>query len=295
MKFVIISGGLGNQMFGYAFCLALQKRGQKSAILIIRKKTSKAYHQGFELERVFNISCNPSFLTCICAHLLKVYFQLLRLFHHKHRPKLLQIIGIKTICPKENFVYYPEVFNFKFKHEVFSGTWQSEKFFKCAEEEVKKKYLFNEKSLSIESRKILELILKSNSVSIHFRKGDYLTEPYIKGFGGICTEEYYSNAIKYIKERNNNAFFFIFSDDRNLKRELLNLENSIFVNFNYSKNSWQDMYLISKCNHNIVANSSFSWWGAWLNCNPNKIVIAPKRWWNSFESDDVVPNNWVRL
>ena len=135
---------------------------------------------------------------------------------------------------------------------------------------------------------------KQSPISIHVRRDDYLSSKYVSGFGGICTIEYYNKAVERIKEEVIDPVFYIFSDDINWCRENLKLEQGVFIDWNTGKESWQDMFLMSQCKHNIIANSSFSWWGAWLNSNSEKIVIAPRIWWNGLK-DDVVPDSWIRI
>ncbi|MDR0830520.1 MAG: alpha-1,2-fucosyltransferase [Prevotellaceae bacterium] len=296
MKFVSIAGGLGNQMFVGAFCLELQKRGQKTLLFVPYKNNSKKYgHQGYELKKVFDYNQKLNFASKIKYQFLTLYVNLLRLFPKKLRTVLSKTIGIFEVKVAENFIFYPEVFDFKHKNELFKGTWQSEKFFENAKDEVRQKFIFNEKLLSEKTLEIRQLIEQSNSVSIHIRRGDYFSAQYVNGFANICTLDYYNNAVEKIKNEVKNAEFFIFTDDTDWVTENFKLENSHFITHNSGGNSWQDMYLISRCKHNIIANSSFSWWGAWLNNNAEKIVIAPKKWWQTLEKDDVVPQNWRRI
>jgi hypothetical protein len=139
-------------------------------------------------------------------------------------------------------------------------------------------------------------ILSTNSVSIHIRCGDYLSPKYISIYGGICTIEYYKRAISYILQTVDNPVFFIFSDDIEWTKDNITINNAIFVSNNKGINSFLDMYLMSICKHNIIANSSFSWWGAYLNKNKNKKVIMPNRWFNSKLPDpNVFDSKWIKL
>ena len=117
----------------------------------------------------------------------------------------------------------------------------------------------------------------------------------MNGFAGVCTPEYYEKAIAYIATKISSIQFYVFTDDPEWVNANFEIENAIYVQHNTGSDSWQDMYLMSQCKHNIIANSSFSWWGAWLNSNPSKIVIAPTKWWRLFEKDDVVPDEWIRF
>jgi len=296
MKYITITGGLGNQMFIHAFCLSLRNKGKKAVLFVPRKTESKGYgHQGYELEKLFQTKRFDGRFSVLCNSFVQLYSQFIRLFPRKWKPRLFNLIGIHIVSVSENFIYYQEVFDFKHKHEMFMGTWQSELFFKDAKDIVRREFAFNEELLSemtIETRKhVIEL----NSVSIHIRRGDYLSNQYSNGFAGVCTNIYYENAIKFIKEKVEYPQFYVFTDDKEWVREHFEMNGAIYINFNNGKDSWQDMYLMSQCKHNIIANSSFSWWGAWLNNNPDKIVVAPKLWWRLFEKDDVVPGDWIRI
>ena len=135
----------------------------------------------------------------------------------------------------------------------------------------------------------------NNSVSIHVRRGDYLNGYYFETLGKICDIDYYKRAIALINKEVNDPYFYIFSDDPGYVAENLKIENATYVDFNRGRDSWQDMYLMSQCKHNIIANSTFSWWGAWLNTNLNKIVIAPNRWFANMDNDEIVLPEWIRL
>lgn len=133
-------------------------------------------------------------------------------------------------------------------------------------------------------------------MSIHIRRGDYLTFSTI--YGGICTIEYYKKAVSYLCSALNNPVFVVFSDDMDWVRNNIYFPEEAkvhFVDFNRGKDSWQDMNLMSKCMHNIIANSTFSWWGAWLNENPEKIVICPDRLTQRGDSPDIFPEEWIKM
>ena len=296
MKYVTITGGLGNQMFVYAFCLELRKRGYNTVLFAPRKRNSKGYgHQGYELKKLFNISETIGVGSQISNFLLSIYSQLIRIFPTRFKRPLLKLVGVYTVSVSENFVYYPEVFTFRHRNELFMGTWQSEKYFSNAIIEVREHFKFKSNLISKATADVLTQMYGRNSVSIHIRRGDYLSPQYIDGFGNICTIEYYKRAIEFISHKIETPYFYIFTDDKAWVSENFQIGNSCFVAHNTGADSWQDMFLMSNCKHNIIANSSFSWWGAWLNSHPDKLVVAPKKWWNSFDNDDVVPDNWIRI
>lgn len=152
------------------------------------------------------------------------------------------------------------------------------------------------------NQKILEKITQTNSVSIHVRRGDYYNnESAFKIHGNITTKKYYENALEFIKEKVKNPVFFVFSDEFEwVKKNLYFFSNYgevHIIDWNKGFDSYIDLQLMSNCKHNIIANSSFSWWAAWLNKNKNKIVISPKKWVNNINENkiDIIPNNWIKI
>ena len=296
MKFISLSGGLGNQLFIYAFCLELRKLGQNAVLFKPNILGSASCdHQGYELKKLFNIKEHNGFKSLICSNLLSLYAFSLKLMPISRREKLLNLINVYSVKVPLNFIFYPDIFSFKHQNEIYWGTWQSEKYFSNSKKDVKNAFQFNRKMLSKSNIEIGKQINSENSISIHIRRGDYLTSPHGVGFVNICSLDYYLKAIDYINERIIEPKYYIFTDDFDWATNNFFIDNAEYVNINKDENSWQDMYLMSQCKHNIIANSSFSWWGAWLNNNSEKIVIAPKKWWEYFDKDDVVPDDWIKL
>ena len=136
------------------------------------------------------------------------------------------------------------------------------------------------------------------AVSLHIRRGDYVSNPVTNNYHGTCSLAYYKKAVLLLKEKIENPSFFIFSDDLLWARENLDFINDMtFIDLDKSIPDHEEMHLMSQCKHNIIANSSFSWWGAWLNENSDKIVIAPKKWFsdNTINTEDLIPAKWMRI
>lgn len=180
----------------------------------------------------------------------------------------------------------------------FHGYWQSEDFFKSHEKIIRRVFQF-QGEISSENQKIMTRIRSGLSIAMHVRRGDYVTNLKANVMHGVLGIEYYFSAIASLRHRVPNARLFIFTDDPDwVRAEIVGkVENSECVNINSGSNSFRDMQLMAMCDHNIVANSSFSWWSAWLNPNPQKIVIAPRRWFsNALLSDtSLVPTTWERM
>jgi hypothetical protein len=141
------------------------------------------------------------------------------------------------------------------------------------------------------------LIEESESVSIHVRRGDYVNNPKVNEYHGSLQSDYYLKAIEVINNKVSDSKFYIFSDDIEWVRDnMFGDLNAVFVK---TTSDEEDMYLMSKCKHNIIANSSFSWWGAYLNSNESKLVVAPVQWFKNAEMNektlDLVPTNWYRV
>lgn len=277
MKTVIIQGGLGNQMFQYAFFLSEFKKNKQIRIDITLTKEQNQ-HNGFELEKVFNIKGQSNKLSFI---LFKITRKFPEIVHNLLRIELITDENISQYTNTQRCFYY--------------GYWQNEHYFKSIEEDIRSTFKFNTSKISRETSNLLEKIKESNSISLHIRRGDYLSKENNRIYGNICTPQYYKKAIEKIKEKVKDPIFIVFSNDPYWVKSNFQLENAVYVNFNNGNNSWQDMFLMSQCQHNIIANSSFSWWGAWLNKNPHKLVITPYKFTNNKNSENIIPDTWIKI
>jgi hypothetical protein len=184
------------------------------------------------------------------------------------------------------------------KHDAYlSGYWQSEQYFADFADELRNDFTFR-KPLVAENKYLAEEMLGHNSVSIHIRRGDYVSIAKNARFFESCSLDYYYKGLAKISERQPDLHVYVFSDDIEWAKQNLDIVYPItFINHNQGENAFEDMRLMSLCKHNIIANSSFSWWGAWLNQTPEKIVIAPERWFAQGSNDtrDLLPGSWVKL
>jgi len=202
--------------------------------------------------------------------------------------------------PERTFHFDPRVFSKNGTY--FNGFWQTEKYFKDIEPIIRKELtLIN--PFSKKSEILLEKIKNSNAVSVHVRR--YITSadknyPNVSDIFGTCSIDYYKKAMEYVSQHEKNPHFFIFSDNYGWAiKNFKSLPYSITYAKNDDSKDYEDLMLMASCKHNIIANSSFSWWGAWLNSNKNKIVIAPNQWFNnvkaSVDTKDVVPKSWIKM
>lgn len=279
-EIVFIHSGLGNQMFQYAFYLAKKHNNPNTRCNMGLLKNRKV-HNGFELEKIFGIKIpNYHFHT----FLLRV------MYYSKLIEKILKTIGIKEITDRS---YHSN--NNKALVKYFSGYWQTEQHFSHIKKEIRKAFQFPVERLNDESQEIAKMITHCNSISIHIRRGDYTRPQFVGIYGNICTLDYYVKAINKSMESVDNPTYFVFSDDIDWVKQNLKIPNPIYVNCNKGNDSWQDMYLMSICKHNITANSTFSWWGAWLNANPDKKVFCPPLFDNVNASPNIFPEHWIKI
>ena len=183
------------------------------------------------------------------------------------------------------------------------GYFQSEKYFGDQRSTLLKEFSFKLPAGDI-NEPLVKDILNTASVSIHFRRGDYVTKAAVAQVHGVCDVAYYETAAATLSKQYRGLVFYVFTDDPIWVKEHFILRHNaaykmVLVDSNHGIDSWKDMYLMSICKHNIIANSSFSWWGAWLNQHAEKTVIAPTRWFadetvHAFEKD-IVPASWIRI
>lgn len=205
----------------------------------------------------------------------------------------------KSILSRKNV--YREKSEFHFDAAVFDqrqklivGTWQSEKYFKDIQPVILDSFTFNV-AKDVQNLALSQQITESNAVSVHVRRGDYFTGKWAKTHSMQNQIEYYTTAIEKILDRVENPKFFVFSDDPKWVINNLNIPCAKYVDHNTGKNAFVDMYLMTLCKHNIIANSTFSWWGAWLNRNKEKIVISPRTWLNERDCEEIYNELWLRI
>ncbi|MDD2757930.1 MAG: alpha-1,2-fucosyltransferase [Patescibacteria group bacterium] len=173
------------------------------------------------------------------------------------------------------------------------GFWQTEKYFKNIRETLLKDFSLRDK-ISDPAEAFVAKIQSAPSASIHIRRGDYVSRAAASAHHGTCSLDYYERAIGYLKSKNQSTVFFVFSDDISWAKDNLKESDLIFVSSPEIKD-YEELILMANCQDNITANSAFSWWGAWLNKNPDKIVIAPKKWFRNDGANrhDIIPGNWL--
>jgi hypothetical protein len=294
MIIVKLMGGLGNQMFQYAAGRALSISHNVPLkldldFLLDRSPRENFTYRNFEL-------CNFNINADIASREELRYFT--------KRNKFINLINHKIFGkPKITFKYLPtfpydDGFLLLPDNTYLEGFWQSEKYFKDI-----RPLILEELKITHPPEQHNALLLKNikqqNSVSIHIRRGDYISNKVINNYHGICDLTYYIRVIKLVTQRIDNPVFYFFSDDMVwVKENFSDLKYSfVFVNHNIGSASYEDIRLMSNCKYNIIANSSFSWWGAWLNRNPEKLVIAPNKWFSKGDLDtkDLIPKEWIKI
>lgn len=289
MKIVKYIGGLGNQMFIYAFSVALRETFRQEILVDTHYYKSRNFHNGLEIERIFGIHLTEAKL----SDKLKMswYFPNYWIDYH--------LLG-KLPARKNTIRELPgQKVNFELlgdsSDKFYDGYWQSYQYFDSCRNVILKEFTFPK--ISMEDKLNFELNERlnneENSVGIHIRRGDYLKN---WKYRGLCGIDYYQKAIAYILEHIKSPKFFLFSDDIDWVKEnispLLKGYDITFVNWNHSINSYKDMQLMAMCKNLIIANSSFSWWAAYLNQN-NPIVVAPEKWINSFMDFRIQYKDWI--
>ena len=285
-----IIGGLGNQMFQYAAGRTLSLKLGVSLKLDVDDFDGYGLHQGFELDRLF--TCKIELATEADKQFV-LGWQKNRLIRRILKRPTLAAFRHKHFVVEPSFTYWDGIDSLK-GNAYLDGYWQSEKYFYEFASTIRADFAFR-LALSDQNAEIATRISKLNAVSLHVRRGDYVSNKKTNSVHGVCTLDYYRDAIEYILKRIESPVFFVFSDEMAWVRNNLKIAaETVFVDHNSGKESYNDMRLMSLCQHHIIANSSFSWWGAWLNSSENKIVIAPKKWFvNQSNVVDLLPLNWV--
>ncbi len=288
---VILQAGLGNQMFQYALGRTLaQRRGTSLAMDLSWYKYDKLrkYSLG-----IFNIT--EKFATHPRRGLVRAVGQRLRLPGFSRNLGCLRIPGFDYVLSEKAFPFDPTVLDAP-QDVYLEGWWQSEKYFKEIESVIRSEFCFKHEA-DARNRELGDRVKSLNSVCVHVRRTDYITTPRAAQVFGTCPVEYYRVAGQWITSQVVNPHFFVFSDEPDWAKANLEFKGpTTFVTQNSIGNDFEDLRLMTFCRHHIIANSSFSWWGAWLS-NSQGIVIAPQRWFRSKDLDtrDLIPDRWIRL
>lgn len=288
MIVVKLIGGLGNQLFQYAAGLSLANAKNTELGLDI---------SGFEKYKLFSYALSN----------FKISAQIINPSGAAPSKKKWSFVldFVKMILKKDTYQSnYVTESSFAFNENFFSlpddvyldGYWQSEKYFLSIKDDIRREFV--PKSWhSTHSKKYIEQISTSNSVSVHVRRGDYVSNPTANKIHGSLSLSYYMRASQYIMEKQEDPIFYIFSDDLEWCKKNLILEANVHYvsTFGEPDGFIDEFRLMSMCKHHIIANSTFSWWSAWLGEFQDKIVIAPKSWFRSGGRDtsDILPPSWI--
>jgi len=283
---VWFGGGLGNQMFQYCLYCFLKKHNKEVKADCTQYSTTPM-HNGFELEKLFDLD-----------------------IVHANQDLISKLTGGKGLSPtkifwklfKKSRVYFEEKVPFSYDPDVLKGNecylkgyWQNTQYLDPCTEDLRNDFTFPAFSSDKNKRLAVE-VAETESVSVHFRRGDFLRGSNLRLFGDICNDQYYLRAIHTIKNRVIEPVFYVFCDDPEWAKNSFTNAHFTVIDWNLGSSSFRDMQLMSLCKHNIISNSTFSWWAAWLNRNSNKTVIAPERMVNKdLDFSGMFPSDWIRL
>ena len=290
MIIVELKGGFGNQLFQYAAGLSLAKHHSTDLKIDITHLQKPDEVTGtFRKVDVYNLAETPLVAT---TEELNYYQNLPTTIKYKN--KLLPFYKRKIYKEKSN--KFDTNFFDAGSNLMLRGNRQSEKYFKPCARLIKEKFSLLDQIIE-PVKKYADYFNKHNSVSVHIRRGDYLSAVALEWLG-LLPMSYYEQAINLFKQGFPDCIFYIFSDDICWVKKNLQIKyEHVFVSTNFSKSSMEDFYLLSQCKHNIVANSTFSWWAAWLNNNVDKMIIAPRKWYNmeKLNNADLIPESWIKI
>jgi hypothetical protein len=288
MIVVRLFGKLGNQMFQYAAARALAAHWDVPLKLDIRWLGPD--RRAFQLDRL------PLFsgITDWKDNLRYTWFPFPR---EPFRPYFWRVARFLSHLYVEPSFSYNSGFWSLGPDRFLFGYFQSEKYFMDHAALIKRDLAY-EPDLSLYEPEVIETVKAGETTAIHFRRGDYITHEYTARTIGALPMDYYERATAYVKSRLGRTRFLIFSDDIDWCRDNLKIDGAVYVD-KKGQSPLDDLFLASRCDNNILANSSYSWWCAWLNENPGKIVVAPERWFRDEtfhnQSGDLIPEGWTRL
>lgn len=285
MVVVYVGAGLANRMFQYAFALSLKEKGLDVSI------DEHSFRPRFDFEKT-KLDCVFTNITLQRSSKSSFPLVLQEDTFHKFLKRVSEYMLNNRYIERWNLDYFPHIYKKASSNCIFIGFWISYKYFQSSEDIVRKAFTFKPLD-SIRNVELATKLVTENSVAVHFRKNiDYLNN-----LPNTCPSSYYYEAINYIKKNVPNPKFYFFSDNWDWVKENIRGVEFTAVDWNPSSgiHSHCDMQLMSLCKHNIIANSTYSWWSAYLNKNKNKIVVCPKDWYGGMikRLDTIIPESWI--
>jgi hypothetical protein len=293
---VQLKGGLGNQMFQYAAARAQALRLGTGFFLdrsfLDMDSGGRWTKREYELDIFSGIAPSPADLS---LRILKF------VYGHRYEARLSALPA--SLFPfsvfREKGHHYDSSIHFCGRNTYLDGYFQCEKYFLPFEKEIRQDFQFASPPEGKNAAVIREIEEQPLAISVHVRRGDYVSLAAANDFHGTMETVYYEEGARRICSKvAGSPKFYLFSDDPQWVREHLRLPGEMMViDWNQGKQSFEDMRLMSHCHHHIIANSSFSWWGAWLNPSPDKVVIAPAIWFRGQEDQpgDILPESWMKI
>lgn len=288
-----IIGGLGNQMFQYALGRSRSLELGTPLRLHVADFAGPGAHQGFQLSEIFDCDFQLASEREVRRFLGWRGYKLCRRI--LRRGSAAAFRGERFVV-EPHFDYWPGISGVG-GDSYLTGHWQSERYFENVAQVIRSDFTFRSPLNGLNGEWASRIRDSAAAVSLHVRRGDYVSNPKTLAVHGLCSPEYYRLAVDYLVRRVPSSEFFVFSDDIAWARKHLHIGHHChYIDHNKNADSHIDMRLMSLCHHHIIANSSFSWWGAWLNPQSDKLVIAPRRWFASGkEVKDLIPKGWVAL
>lgn len=272
MKILVFGGGLGNQIFGYAFSEYIRNEYPDQKVYGVYNESYLSEHYGLEINKWFDVDLPPS--KWYISGLTYALYAVKKLTGWTGLLDLNQVVMQK----KDALVYFAQHTD---KRYIPEGDWL--------------RFKITDEVLGRQNIDLLNEIRNSNSIFVHIRRGDYLSPKYIDRFRGCCTLDYYHRALDYTNKNIKNPKYFVFSNDIEWSKENLKIDAPIYVDWNIGEQSPIDMYLMSQCKSGIIANSTFSYWGAVLG-RKKEIVIYPNKWINPpFSVGDLFFEDWIKF
>jgi len=280
-----INGGLGNQLFQYAAGLSLAEKHQTQLKINVDFKQA-------DTSRTLGLSHFNILLDTATPEEIKHYYPTSILFR-----KILSYLplALQKFYKEGQFSYQPD-FEKLGPNVYLKGYWQSERYFSKIQKNIKAAFTLNPQYFE-DAKALIDELSDSESVSIHVRKGDYLIQPYLDYYEQLDSD-YYQRAISKLKTYNQNIRLYVFTDDAQWVKQHLVLDTPYtIISGTLTKSMYEDFEAMKSCKYHVIANSSFSWWTAWLSARQDKKVIAPKHWFNNGPKDteDLIPKTWHLL